>query len=100
MTDLRKIIREEIAVLGQVLIAQAQGPVALAEESLSEEEPREQQKVLVEQRLLGHIADGYISDADMTRLQQKIAQLDVRSRKEMLGRLARALQSGELEGRF
>ncbi|GAA0853198.1 hypothetical protein [Aliiglaciecola litoralis] len=47
-----------------------------------------------------YLSDGQISDLNMAIFQSKIAKLDQQNRKEMLRKLVRALNSGELEGRL
>ena len=97
---LRKIVREELAAqLG------ALSEVSTQEDSATVLEPEDEvkyqyQRELVAQQLNYHTSVGRISDMDMQMLQMEIAKLDEAGRREMLGRLTRAMNSGELDGRL
>ena len=52
------------------------------------------------QQLDYYMAAGQISESDMAGLQSEIAGLDDEGRRQMLGLLTQALNSGKLEGRF
>ena len=97
---LRQIIREELGARldGQPRPNKQMAPV-IAPSSTDYAEV-EYQKELVSQQLEYYASVGSISDANMHMLQSDIAKLDEASRKEMLRKLMRALNSGRLEGRL
>ena len=97
---LRIIVREELAAqLGALSEASAQKDSATVLDP--EDEAKFQiQRELVAQQLNYHTSVGRISAKDMQMLQMEIAKLDEAGRREMLGELTRAMNSGELEGRL
>ena len=97
---LRKIVREELAAqLGALSEASAQKDSAAVLEP-EDEAKYQYQRELVAQQLVYFSSVGSISDMDMQKLQMEIAKLDEAGRREMLGKLTRAMNSGELEGRL
>lgn len=58
-----------------------------------------QQRAVVEQQIENYRGTA-ISDAQMQDLQADIAQLDDATRKQMMGKLLRALNSGDIKGRL
>jgi hypothetical protein len=60
----------------------------------------EYQRAQVAQQQETYVSVGSISDADMQTLQMDIAKLDAAGRTEMLRKLSRAFNSGNLEGRL
>ncbi len=94
---LRRIVKEELTSL---LAQQApQTKPAAAERARNEAEDRRRQE-LIAQHIEAYRAVGTITDEQMRELQAGIAELDEPSRKQMMSRLIRALNSGELEGRL
>ena len=93
---LRAIIREELAALP---LPASQADNANAYRSVNPAEI-EYQREQVAQQLEYHISVGTISEVDMARLQMEIATLDEAGRREMLGALTRAMNSGRLDGRL
>jgi TolA-binding protein len=55
---------------------------------------------VVAQQIEAHAAAGSITDAQMQELQAEIAQLDDASRKQMMNKLIRTLNSGDIKGRL
>ncbi len=97
---LRKIVREELrAQLDELAISAPQNSNETVPETVSTAEYQFRLEE-VSQNLDYYLEQGRISDADMIRLQTEIAQLDAKGRRQMLSQLARAISSGELEGRF
>ncbi len=97
---LRVVIREELSAY---LAAQAQPNNADRQTIVpGSVDPVEldYRKEQVSQQLDYYTTVGSISDLDMQKLQMDIAKLDDASRKEMLRKLTRALNSGQLDGRF
>ncbi len=98
--QLRKIVREELAAqLGSLSVSSAPKDTAIVAE-LRDEVKDQNQRELVAQQLEYHTSVGSISEMDMQKLQGEIAKLDKASQKEMLGKLTRALNSGQLDGRL
>ncbi len=101
--DVRQIIREELAALdlsgaqqpgasARSPLAQSDGPVQTPETDALKNE--------VASSIGYYIAQGEIGESDMANLQLKIARLPPAQRTEMLGRLTRAMNRGELKGQF
>ena len=91
---LRTIVREELARLqssaqGTSLEAQPHNPSTDLH-----------QREAVAQQIEAYRGAGAITDAQMQELQADIAQLDDASRKQMMSKLIRALNSGEIKGRL
>jgi hypothetical protein len=96
---LRNIVREELTRLQ----AQPNTPrsASPARRAHAPDEPAHlQQQQLIAQQIETYRAVGSITDEEMHELQVDIAQLDEESRREMMSRLIRALNSGELKGRL
>jgi hypothetical protein len=94
---LRTIVREEFARLQ----SSAQGNASSSQEA----QPRNpstdlHQREAVAQQIETYRGAGAITDAQMQELQADIAQLDDASRKQMMSKLIRALNSGEIKGRL
>ena len=92
---LRIVIREELAML---LDRSGASPAVTTP-------PRNpstdlQQREIVAQQIETYRTTGMITDMQMQELQSEIAKLDVGSRKEMMSRLIRALNSGDMKGRL
>lgn len=97
---LRKIVREELAAqLGGLSEASAQKESAAVLEP-EDEAKYQYQRQQVAQQLDYHTSVGRISDTDMQKLQMDIAKLDEAGRREMLGKLTQAMNSGGLKGRL
>jgi hypothetical protein len=92
---LRAIIREE---LGQLHVERDAPPQVAPR-------PRDrsadlQQRANVEQQIETYRGSGAITEAQMQDLQADIAQLDDAARKQMMSKLIRALNSGDIKGRL
>ena len=97
---LRRIVREELAQQHNrpasghdMSAAQAAPPRAATAADL-------QRRDNIAQRIEAYAAMGAISDTQMMELQTDIARLDPASRRQMMSRLVRALNSGDLKGRL
>ena len=98
--QLRQIIREELLAhldSQPAPVDQAVSATAASSTDTAEYQRRREQVV---QQLDYYSSVGSISDADMQILQVDIAKLDRAGRREMLGKLTRAMNAGELEGRL
>lgn len=95
---LRRIIREEV----QALATQpANGAAAIPAPAL--QPPRDpgadqDQRAYVEQQLAYLMSVGEASQSDLMYLEQEIAKLSPADRREMLNRLARAVNAGQIKG--
>jgi hypothetical protein len=96
---LRNIVREELARL-QVQPTAPRGAPAAPRVYARNERRDLQQQQLIAQQIETYRAVGSMTDEQMQELQADIAQLDEESRKAMMSRLIRALNSGELKGRL
>jgi hypothetical protein len=97
---LRQIIREELAAQPGGAFGSANQVDAISASNPVDPAENQRQRELVTQQLNYFSSVGSISDMDMQKLQGEIAKLDNAGRKEMLGKLVRAMNSGELEGRL
>lgn len=95
---LRRIVREELgrqlpgaAPAGQPDQAPAGAPTDAAADQRS-------QLQLVETQLEYYRVQGAISAVEMQNLQAEIAKLDPATRKQMLARLVKAMNAGEIRG--
>ena len=96
---LRQVVREELAALTVTAPGATRPAVALVPAPRDAEKDRLQRERVAEQ-IDRYRTAGAISDAQMSELQNEIAQLDPASRREMLGKLTRAMNAGEIEGRL
>lgn len=95
---LRAILREELA---QEHIRPVQEPIPTdPAPPRTPSAAQLQQRDAVAQQIEAYGATGIITDAQMLELQADIAQLDAASRRQMLSKLTRALNSGEIKGRL
>ena len=97
---LRRVIREELA-------QQHNRPASGHDTSAAQSAPPRaataadlQRRDDIAQRIEAYAAMGAISDTQMMELQTDIARLDPASRRQMMSRLVRALNSGDLKGRL
>lgn len=94
---LRIIVREELAQLQ----ASEQGNASASLEARPRNPSADAyQREAVAQQIEAYRGAGAITDAQMQELQADIAQLDDASRKQMMSKLIRALNSGEIKGRL
>lgn len=92
---LRAVIREELAQLH----VQRDAPPPVA--PLPRNRPVDpQQRAVVEQQIEAYRGVGAITESQMQDLQADIAQLDDPTRKQMMSKLIRALNSGDIKGRL
>ena len=98
--ELRKIIREELAVhTAEIAASQTAEKSNTAVESVREPGSK-QQLAAVNRQLDDYIGAGVISESEMAAFQGDLATLDKAGRKEILGKLVRAMNSGSLKGHF
>lgn len=91
--DLRRIVREEVAALPAQQVqttAASSAPRMVSDRDLD----------AVRQRIDAFIARGAIEPAEMTELQAAIVRLPPDARQEMFSRLTKAMNDGEIDGRF
>lgn len=92
---LRAVIREEFARLH--VAGEATPTVASQPRDASADRQRRE---LIEQQIDAYSSAGAITDVEMMELQAEIAKLDEPSRRQMMSRLVRALNSGDIKGRL
>ena len=96
---LRNIIREELAQLRVRPTQATNGSAKLSARSHDDPAAHSQQE-LIAQQIETYKAVASITDEQMQELQTGIAQLDAAGRRQMMGKLVQALNSGELKGRL
>ena len=95
---LRQIVREELAAHSSR--SSRQDPATAPDARPSDATGDPSQREHVEQQIDYYVGLGQISDNDMQRLQAGIVKLDIGARRQMMSKLVRALNSGELKGRL
>jgi hypothetical protein len=93
--EIRAIIREEVAAL-----ARAERSAMQQAQALPRVEAQPQSAAAVRQEIDSFIGRGRIGEAEMADLQLKIGMLPLEQRREMLNRLTKALNSGQIEGQL
>ena len=107
LDDIRLVVREELSAINESRPASAQRTapgqsVQTASTEAGALSPAE--SVFLKEETLrdidSYVALGAISPAEMANLQIKIARLPPSDRREMLTRLTKAMNSGDLQGEF
>lgn len=93
--DIRRIIREEMAALPPASGAQT---ASLPAQETKAPDPSLREEI--ERDLNVYIASGVIAPHEMTDLQMKIARLPRKDQGEMLSRLVKAMNAGEIDGQL
>jgi hypothetical protein len=96
---LRNIIKQELAQLQAQSTVHGTATPAVVARPRNESVDRYRQEQIAQQ-IEAYQAAGSISEEQMQELQIGIAQLDAASRKQMMSKLIRALNSGDLKGRL
>lgn len=96
--QLRNIIREELAAQLESLSDSIKRADVIAAPTSATRAYDPNQREQVAQKVDYYSTVGSISSVEMQKLQWEIAKLDVAGRREMLGRLVQAINSGALEG--
>ena len=91
--DMRQIIREEMAVTSST-----NGAVAANRPAQETTPPNPELREEIERDLNVYIAGGAIAPHEMADLQMKIARLPKKDQGEMLSRLVKAMNAGEIDG--
>ncbi|MFZ2508862.1 MAG: hypothetical protein WAW79_10385 [Steroidobacteraceae bacterium] len=98
--QLRRIIREELAAMPAAMLArQSSQDTSVASRSPTEGAGFKQSE-FVDRQIDDYIRAGTITESEMAALQGEIARLDEAGRRQALGKLVRAINSGLLEGRL
>jgi hypothetical protein len=98
--QIRQIVRSEVlAALASTQQNENITNKKQKETNITEEE-LEEAKVLVANDINYYIGNGEISPVQMSDLQEKIARLDLKSRKQMFAKLVSAMNSGQIEGQL
>ena len=98
--QLRRVIREELGAYASHT-PNANGQVSeLASYDPASAPEKQYQLEQVSQRIEYFASVGNISGMEMGNLQMEIARLDEAGRREMLGKLTKAMNSGAIDGRF
>jgi len=95
---LRRIVREELAA--QLNLPAQPDPHAAEPPDPVVQAEQQYRRERLEQEIEHYISVGKISDIEMQMLEADIAKLDEEGQKEMLRRLVRAINAGEIEGRL
>lgn len=96
--ELRRIVREELAAFPAATHA-ARTPDNPGSETRGPGAPpgsREFERI--DQRVDEYIRAGAISDAEMAALHEELGRLDPAARRQLLGKIVRAMNSGALKG--
>ena len=96
-TEMRRVIREELAAAAAAPVAAQVSPTSATSESPATSAA---QVELVNRHVDQYLQAGVISESEMARLQSDIAALDPAARRAAMQRIVRALNSGALDGRL
>lgn len=97
---LRQIIREELAQQVRAISNSQDLNKDVASATPADSAEYEKRFNDVAQKIEYFESAGVISDSEMYQLQSEIARLDKQGRQEMFGRLVRALNTGDIDGRL
>jgi hypothetical protein len=98
---LRRIIREELAAqLAAAPVAPATAGAARVATAPRDADKDRAQRERVERQIDHYRSVGAISETQMAELQNDIAQLDPAGQREMLSKLARAINAQEIQARM
>lgn len=101
--EIREIVHEELAGFAADDPASTYQQTAAGPPGSSDASPYKDNPIFketVRQDLENYIRVGEMTEGEMADLQQKIARLPADQRREMLSRLTKALNSGELDARL
>ena len=97
-TQLRRIVREELKAYSSALsVLPTRVPSETSPDAV-DEAANQYQMDFVAQKVEYFKSVGDVSDAEMQDLLTEIAKLDKAGRNEMLGRVIRAMNAGEIRG--
>jgi len=96
--DLRRIVREELAAhpAGTNVAGTPGNPGGDAGRPAAL--PGSMEFERIDRQVDEYIRAGAISDAEMSALQEELARLDPAARRQLLGKIVRAMNSGALKG--
>lgn len=97
---LRGIVREELAQHPQTQPPRGNEPPATAASQPRNAAVDLNRQASITQQIAAYQAAGSISDEQMQELHVEIAQLDETSRKQMMSKLIRAMNAGDIKGRL
>jgi hypothetical protein len=96
--ELRRIVREELAA-SPAAIATTPPPDNRADDTRHPgAQPAGRDFEQLDQQVDEYIRVGAISDAEMAALQEELVRLDPAARRQLLGKIVRAMNSGALKG--
>jgi len=96
--SLRRIVREEMAAVARAGTAPTPPEATYAGAAPAAPPTNPQHLAAVSSQLDYFIGVGSISQSEMASLQSSIARLDDAGRRQMLGKLVRAINTGALKG--
>jgi hypothetical protein len=97
---LRRIIREELAQQHDRPATEHNTPAGRPTPPRAATAADLQRRDNISQRIDAYAATGAITDAQMMELQADIARLDPANRRQMMSKLVRSMNSGDLKGRL
>jgi len=96
--ELRRIIREELAAYPAATTAAQSPNYPGGDAARPGAPPGSREFERIDQQVDEYIRAGAISDAEMVKLQEELGQLDPAARRQLLGKIVRAMNSGALKG--
>lgn len=104
-TQIRNIVREELsAALEPFSVQHSPQQTAMAptteQRDVQQAKDYQYQLEIVSGEIDYYLSRGSISEQEMSALQLQLAALDQPGRKQMMRKLLKAMNSGELDGRF
>ena len=96
--ELRRIIREELAAYPAGITTARTANYPGGDAARSGAPPGSREFERIDQQVDEYIRVGAISDGEMAALYEELGQLDPAARRQLLGKIVRAMNSGALNG--
>lgn len=96
--ELRRIVREELAAYPAAITAAGTPDNPAGDTWRPGAPPGSKEFERIDQQVDEYIRVGAISDGEMAALQEELGRLDPAARRQLLGKIVRAMNSGKLKG--
>lgn len=96
--QLRRVVREELAAWGASIAVDRSAATPTPYSSAASIADQRAQLALVSGQLEQYRGQGFMSPAEMGSFQEELARLEPSVRKQVLSRLVRAMNAGEIRG--
>lgn len=96
--ELRRIVREELAAFPAAITAARTPDSPGGDARYPSAPPGSKEFERIDQQVDEYIRAGAISDGEMAALHEELGRLDPAARRQLLGKIVRAMNSGALKG--